>query len=350
MREISPRILIDNSEVDYVEGSYKINGGLTSADLEFEIPKPAGDYRKLWNREVTLYLNDFDSIPLFRGWIKRATQGLNSLEIRAVDAFGYLVKGGGQTQSKLTLTERDNLDGLTIGALLIKAIQKANLQDKIGTAYIGNTVPLINSVSEPIRGSKTVHGILTELLSKAVDNSGTLPRPNIARLIDDGTNSQLIIELESDIDSDTIVHTYTEHDNIVALNIINRKIPTFITVNGANGVTATFKHTSAITALDNNPMEVDNDNLTSPAACLNFAQKLFRANLKNQFEYSIEITEGAYLTENDVIKIVTDDPDYSGNYRVIGKQIEFTPDSFSIGITINRKPPTLAEYLESEDN
>jgi hypothetical protein len=350
MREISPRILIEDTEVDYIDGSYSVNGNLTAAELIFGIPKPAGDYRKLWNREVTMYLNKFDSVPLFRGWIKRAEQDLNSIEVRAEDAIGYLVRSGGQNQAKLNLTDDDNLDGTTAGGAMIKAITKANLQDKIKTDFIGNTSPLINSVSEPLRGSKTVHGILTELLSKAVDNSGTLPRPNIARLIDDGTNSQLIIELESDIDSDTIVHTYTEHDNIVALNIINRKIPTFITVNGANGVTATFKHTSAITALDNNPMEVDNDNLTSPAACLNFAQKLFRANLKNQFEYSIEITEGAYLTENDVIKIVTDDPDYSGNYRVIGKQIEFTPDSFSIGITINRKPPTLAEYLESEDN
>jgi len=350
MREISPRILIEDTEVDYIDGSYSVNGNLTAAELIFGIPKPAGDYRKLWNREVTMYLNKFDSVPLFRGWIKRAEQDLNSIEVRAEDAIGYLVRSGGQNQAKLNLTDDDNLDGTTAGGAMIKAITKANLQDKIKTDFIGNTSPLINSVSEPLRGSMTVLDILKESLSKAVDNSGTLPRPNIARLIDDGTNSQLIIELESDIDSDTIVHTYTEHDNIVALNIINRKIPTFITVNGANGVTATFKHTSAITALDNNPMEVDNDNLTSPAACLNFAQKLFRANLKNQFDYSIEITEGAYLTENDVIKIVTDDPDYSGNYRVIGKQIEFTPDSFSIGITINRKPPTLAEYLESEDN
>ena len=350
MQEISPRILIDNSEVDYIEGSYSLHGGLTAAEMVFSIPKPAGDFRKLWNREVTLYLNDFDSVPLFRGWIKRAEQELHSLEIRAEDGFGYLVKAGGQSQAKLTLTERDNLDGLTIGALLIKAISKANLQDKIGTAYIGNTVPPVNSVSPPLRDSMTVHDILSELLSKAVDNSGTLPRPNIARLMDDGTTSQLIIELESDVETDTIVHTYTEKDNIVELSIMNRKVPTFITVNGKDGVTATFKHTSAITAFDNNPLEVDNENLTSPAACLDFAQKLFRANLKNQFEYSLEITEGAYLTENDVVKIVTDDPEYSGNYRVIGKQIEFSPDSYSIGITINRKPPTLAEYFASEDN
>ena len=237
-----------------------------------------------------------------------------------------------------------------MGAALIKAISKTNLQDKIGTAYIGNTVPLINSVSEPLRGSMTVHAILSELLSKAVDNSGTLPRPNIARLIDDGTNSQLIIELESDIETDTVVHTYTEQDNIIELSILNRKVPTVITVNGKNDATATFTHTSAITAFDVNPLEVSNDSLGSPAACLDFAQKLFRANLKNQYEYSLVVTEGAYLNENDVIKIVTDDPEYSGNYRVIGKQVDFSPDTAKCGLTINRKPPTLAEYISSKDN
>jgi len=350
MREISPKIFIEGSEIDYIEGSYSLNGGLTAAELLVQIPKPAGDFRKLWNREITLYLNDFDTVPLFRGWIKRVAQDLNSMEIRAEDAFGYLVKAGGQTQAKLTLTDRDNLDGLTMGAALIKAIQKANLQDKIGTDYIGDTTPPVPTAPAQLRGSMTVHDILSELLSKAVDNSGTLPRPNIARLIDDGTNTQLIIELESDVETDTVVHTYTEHDNIIELSMINRKIPTFITVNGKDGVTATFKHTSAITALDNNPLEVDNDTLGSPAECLDFAQKLFRANLKNQFEYGLEITEGAYLVENDVIKIVTDDPDYNGNYRLIGKQVDFSPDSYSIAITINRKPPTLAEYLSAEDN
>jgi len=350
MQEITPNIYIDNEQIDYIEGSYNLNGGLTSAELHFEIPKPAGDFRKLWNREVTLYLNEIDTVPIFRGWVTLAEQGLNSLEIRAEDAMGYLVNAGTDSQSSLTLTERDNLDGYTVGAAMVKAISKANLQDKIGTAYIGDTTPRINSVSEPLRGSMTLHAILTELLSKAVDNSGTLPRPNIARLIDDGTNSQLIIELESDIETDTVVHTYTEQDNIIELSILNRKVPTVITVNGKNDATATFTHTSAMTAFDNNPLEISNDSLGSPAACLDFAQKLFRANLKNQYEYSLVVSEGAYLNENDVIKIVTDDPEYSGNYRVIGKQVDFSPDSSKCGLTINRKPPTLAEYISSKDN
>ena len=64
----------------------------------------------------------------------------------------------------------------------------------------------------------------------------------------------------------------------------------------------------------------------------------------------MEVLEGAYLNENDVIRIETDDPKFTGNYRVIGKAIDFSPSSFTIGLSINRKPPTLAEYIGSRDN
>ena len=112
----------------------------------------------------------------------------------------------------------------------------------------------------------------------------------------------------------------------------------------------TFSHDSAITALDRNYLEVSNDNLKSPAECVEFGRKVFEANLKNQYEYAIEVAEGEYLMENDVVRVETENRDYSGNYRVIGKSISFSPSSYDIGIVINRKPPTLAEYIGSRDN
>jgi len=80
------------------------------------------------------------------------------------------------------------------------------------------------------------------------------------------------------------------------------------------------------------------------------AQKLFRANLATQYEYGIQTFEGAYLSENDVIRVETDDEKFAGNYRVRGKKINFSPSSFSVGLNVNRKPPTLAEYISQQDN
>ena len=172
----------------------------------------------------------------------------------------------------------------------------------------------------------------------------------MVKIVDDGSSSQLVIELESDLDSTEVKHVFTEYNNITNLKIINRKVPTIVIVNGGNGVKGTFSHDTAIEAFDRNYLEVTNEALTSPAECKDFAQKLFRANLTTQYEYGIETFEGVYLDENDVVRVETEDPKFSGNYRVRGKKINFSPSSFSIGLNINRKPPTLAEYINQQDN
>ena len=41
---------------------------------------------------------------------------------------------------------------------------------------------------------------------------------------------------------------------------------------------------------------------------------------------------------------------FTGNYRVRGKKIAFTNSEFTIGININRQPPTLVEYISQQDN
>ena len=349
MSEVSPRILIDGRDVDYLEGKYAYPGNLSAATLSFTLPLTFGGMKKLWNKEVTMFLNRFDPTPIFRGWIKRTNPTFDDVEVIAEDAIGYMVKGGEMEKAKIALDEQTNLDGNTVGGAIKKALELSKLDDKLGTAFVGDTSPLQNSVSEPFRGRYSVLDIIKELLAKSINLNSAYPRPNIAKLIDDGSISQFVIELESDLENDVVKHVYTEFDNIIELNIINRKVPTIITVEGT-GVFGTFTHDSAMSAYDRNFLSVTNDALTSPAECRNFAQQLFQANLKVQYEYGIEVLEGAYLNENDVIRIETDDPKFTGNYRVIGKAIDFSPASFKLGLSINRKPPTLAEYISSRDN
>ena len=73
-------------------------------------------------------------------------------------------------------------------------------------------------------------------------------------------------------------------------------------------------------------------------------------NVRTQYEYGIMSFEGHSLSENDIIRIDTEDELFSGNYRVRGKKIAFSATSFDIGLNINRKPPTLAEYIVRQDN
>ena len=350
MSQIIPSVLIEGREVPYLEGEYQNAGGLTAATLQFRLPLSYAGYKQLWNKEVTFFLKKSDSTPIFRGFIKRIKEDLNDVEVFAQDALGYMILGGNPEKAKIALTDSENIDGLTAANAIRKAVQLALLNTKMGTDYIGDTTPSISSSRPPLRGTLGVLDIIKELISRAVDDSGSVPRANIARLVDDGSVSQLVIELESDVDSATIKHVFTEYDNITNLKIINRKVPTVVVVNGNGGVKGTFSHDSAIAAYDRNYLEVTNESLESPAECKEFAQKLFRANLTTQYEYSIETFEGARLSENDVIRIEAKDQKFSGNYRIRGKKITFNPSQFSVSLNINRKPPTLAEYIVQQDN
>tara|TARA_A100001515_G_scaffold47065_2_gene37117 strand:+ start:191 stop:1243 length:1053 start_codon:yes stop_codon:yes gene_type:complete len=350
MNEITPEVRIEGVLADYIDGIYQNTGGLTAATLQFKLPKTYAGYKDLWNKEVTLHLREHDTTPIFRGYIKRLKENFNDVEVYAQDVLGYMVKGGNPEKAKIALTDKDNIDGMTAGNAITKSISKALLSTKVGTDIIGDTTPIISSSRPPLRGTLSVLDIIKELVGRAVDNSGTVPRPNIAKVVDDGSTSQLVIELESDLDSAEVKHIFTEYDNIIDLKIVNKKVPTVVIVNGANGVKGTFSHDTAVEAYDRNYLEVTNESLKSPAECKDFAQKLFRANLTTQYEYGIETFEGAYLSENDVIRVETEDKKFSGNYRIRGKKISFSPSSFSIGLNINRKPPTLAEYIARQDN
>lgn len=347
----NPRILIDGREIDFVKADYSQPGVLSAASLSFNVPLAIAGTENLWDKEITFYVDKSDSKPIFRGWVNRTKKTFNDVDIYAEDGFGYMIKGGDTTVSRVQLDERQNLDGLTVGAAIIKLLEIAKLDSKIKTDYIGDTSPRIGSVQKvPIRGTLTVLEVVKQLLAKPINLSDqSLPRPNIAKLIDDGTYSQLVIEVESDLDSSDISYTFTENKNITNLNITNRKVPTIVVVNGKDGIKGTFSHDGAINALDRTYLEVTNTNLDSPAACKEFGARLVQANLENKFEYQIGVTEGFYLAENQVVRIQTDDKDFSGNYRIVGKNISFG-DTTAIGITINRKPPTLAEYISSRDN
>lgn len=106
MDAIIPRVCIDGREVDYIDGDYSNQGNLTSATLTFKMPLTQGGMKKLWNKEVTFYLNQYDTVPMFRGWIRRVNETFNDIEIMAQDGLGYTRESGDVSQAKITLSEK----------------------------------------------------------------------------------------------------------------------------------------------------------------------------------------------------------------------------------------------------
>jgi hypothetical protein len=337
----SSKIFIDGKEVDYTTGNLIKEGGNTASRLNFVIPGKNTSLRKYWDKEVTFFLDESDASPMFRGFIENLELVEDqAIAVRALDVMGYLT---GLDRATVALDNENNLDGSTVGGALKKMIEMANLS-KVGTDYIGDVNPT-QRITEGIRGDVKILDTITAQMNTQYNQDATdFPRKNLLQVFDDGSKGQLKFEVESDPDTEIHTFTFNYENNMISFTAQNRKIPTIITVAGKD-IQATFKHDSAIQAYGEHSMEVNNPLLESRAACLDFAQEIFLANLRAKYEYSLSATEGFYLEENDVVRIIDEQTAVDGKFRIIGKNISFGNGELSLELSINKQPPLLSRFL-----
>ena len=78
---------------------------------------------------------------------------------------------------------------------------------------------------------------------------------------------------------------------------------------------------------------------------MDWGQKVFNANLKSQYEYILDTFDGIYLEPNDVITIIDEKTDTSGNYTIVGKSLSCGANAYRLQLTINKRPPILQEFI-----
>jgi hypothetical protein len=340
MQPITSKVYLDGKSVDFMSANLKRQGGTTATGFTFILPKDDASFRKYWNKEVLFFVNESDAYPMFRGRVSDTViVGDRQVQFQCVDALGYLT---GHYKAQVTLDDDDNVDGLTPAATIRTLIRMANLQDIVGTDYIGDTSPIVRIA--PLRGTFAIMDIIKTILTEVIHTEGT-PRENLIKVMDDGSKSQLVFEVKKDVDTTTAIQHYTYNDNIISFKVTDRKIPTTIVVKGKGGIQATFRHSSAAAALGENFLTVSNVNLESRAACMDWGQKVFNANLHTQYEYILDTFDGIYLEPNDVISIVDDKTETTGNYTIIGKSLSCGANTFRLQLTINKRPPILSQFV-----
>ena len=52
-----------------------------------------------------------------------------------------------------------------------------------------------------------------------------------------------------------------------------------------------------------------------------------------------------YLEPNDVITIIDEKTDTSGNYTIVGKSLSCGANTYRLQLTINKRPPILQEFI-----
>tara|TARA_Y100001963_G_scaffold96508_1_gene132898 strand:+ start:15725 stop:16747 length:1023 start_codon:yes stop_codon:yes gene_type:complete len=339
MTATSSRIYIEGKRVDYTNGTLTKQGGNTASKITFTLPGKSIQLRKYWGKEVTFYFNKSDSVPMFRGYIINAEiSGNSSISLRAVDVLGFLT---GHHRPKIILDNASNVDGLTVSGAFKKLIELAKL-DKIGTDFIKDTDPI--KKIKFLRGEILILDSIISELSLIYNTNTKLPRQNIIKVVDDGKKGQVLFELLKDVSISNPIHEFNYTNNIIDFQVQNRKVPTIINVKGKyNGII--FKHESAAVAFGEHTLNITNPELKSKAECQDFAQMILHANIQDKYEYNLTTFEGVYLEENDVIHITDKDTGIEGNFRIVGKTINFSPSGFNISLDINRQPPLLAQFL-----
>lgn len=340
MQEITSKVLIEGRSVDFTGAVLKQSGGLSAAQLTVTIPGVESSFRKYWGKEVIAYLNQEDTYPFFRGYVMDATiENEYAMRIVALDALGWLT---GHQKATVQIRNNNNIDGLTVGGALKKLIGMANLDDKVGTDYIGDTSPKVTARNN-VRGDLVILDWLKKSIKESIDTTEDIPRENTLIVRDDGTKGQLNLELLSSVDTIEPSYNFYEH-NLLGYTVKVRKMPTTIVVKG-NGVIGKYRNQSAAKAYGENFKNISNNNLSSPAACVDFGRLVFYANVENQYEITVTTYEGAYLLPNDIIRLNIKEADVSGNYRVIGKEVTFGPSKFEVKLNINQRPPILSDFL-----
>ena len=63
------------------------------------------------------------------------------------------------------------------------------------------------------------------------------------------------------------------------------------------------------------------------------------------YEYILDTFDGIYLEPNDVITIIDEKTDTSGNYTIVGKSLSCGANTYRLQLTINKRPPILQEFI-----
>jgi hypothetical protein len=120
----------------------------------------------LYNKPVEFYLGESneDSVPIFRGFVKRFTPSETKLTIEALDVRTFLT---GNNAIKITSTDEKNYDGKTLGQFLYDIIK-----DKINVDKTIIDIDMLKDMDKPISmtGYRGVNDDAYKVISDKIAN------------------------------------------------------------------------------------------------------------------------------------------------------------------------------------
>jgi len=329
------RLVIGNKEIkDGISGSVRIPGNSQLNTLNIKINNPEIQNMALYGKNIELYINDgsYDSVPTFRGFISDINPSDKGVSINASDMRSKLT---GNKGLRLTLTDKNNYDGHTLGQFLFSYLNEFIDDEDIGTEYLNDTSPPVYMTGE--RGvDMDVYSLIKKKVKESIDTTQNILFP-LEHFVDvyDGNSRSSIVFKKNKLITSVPSMTFSYSDGLKRY-AYKRRIP-------ANTVTYEGRKFS----YGNSPKGITSTKLPkqdSPAETRNLALQNILIAQQETDEISIEVTKGWDIGLGDIVNLDIDDEDITGNHRVQGKTIAFG-DKSTCTLKLNKLPPTLQEYI-----
>jgi len=336
----NPRLYLGNQEINNFKSiSYK-SAGKKISTLNVTLSDPQMDGASLLGKDVTFYLNygSTDTVPFFRGAVKQYTPSDKDLKLTVHDVLGFLT---GTESPPLTLTDRNNYDGFTLGQMLydyISTVINKN-ETKIGLDMLNDTVPPVTLTgyrAKNITPLKIIQAKLPKKTSSLIDIKNN-------RLVvrDDGEKSNICFVEEQDIDSSGVKFSFS--DGIEKLSYKKRPSPNFYTtVVGDN--TMQYQHNSLPTGIHSSKFSGKFE-YPDQAREEAFIQATLAEDKK---EISITVNKGYYLEIGNVIQLYTPEkPELTGKHRIVSKSLSVSASKMSCTLKLSKETPEVSEFISS---
>lgn len=332
------RLFIDNKEVlSESSGNITFNGSGQLNSLSIILNDIDIQYSSLFNKKIELFLNESgtdDSVPIFRGFVKRFTPSEKNVKLNALDVRSVL---SGNDGIKVNSSDVKNYDGKTVSQFIYEIVtDKINYNETvIGLDMLSDTdVPITMT---GMRGSNiNVLSIINQKLNSKIDKSDyTNPLGYFLDVREGLSNSNIVIAKEKAL-TDMPSYTFSYEDGIQ--RITYKKVLPLNTVYYNDG--RSIEYTNRPTGQSTTVIEDVED--VGEARKLALEQILL--DQQQKAEITANISKCYDIGLGSLVFLDVPDDDVYGIHRVQGKTITFGK-GVTCQLKLNKKPIVLSEYV-----
>ena len=339
-----PKIYIGNREIpEFSSVSLQVPGNNQVSSLKLVIDAPEYQDAHLFNQKLRFFLGEggAESKPIFEGYIKEFSPGDTSIGITAYDARIFL---SGQDAEPIIITDKDNYDGYTAVQFISDIITKTlNTSGTIiDISALSDTEPAITLTGYRTKG-RTAYSIFLEFIEKVVNDDN--PKEPLEWYVTMEGNKLVVGKRQSIADGHRS-YTLSYMDGLQGLSY-NKRIP-------ANKATSVKGNSIGSFQYGNSPMGVVGKSATPPphitenAELSNYARISVMKEFNENKEITARVSRCFDVGIESMIYLSVPEKEVRGNHRVTSKNIQVQGDSVSCTLGLDKRSPTLGDFVESK--